>query len=191
MHPAWLRSNFLRLLKILQIKEGRPYFWGEPSLHEAWIICSPHLYFNLKSFIDQNSLQFIRFQCILPDSGVLLSEFRNFYKLKRRGPNFWGESILQKVWITWSHLLYFNFKSFKYSISSSFIRFQCILPHSGILFSEFWNLYKLKRGVCIPFRGNIPLGGNSLFAACYRDVGRKKLLKTVNLWSHQLVVMFW
>ena len=117
MHSAWLRSNFLRLLKILQIKEGGPYFWGEPSLHEAWIICSPHLYFNLKSFIDQTSLQFIRFQCILPDSGVLLSEFRNFYKLKRRGPNFWGESILQKVWITWSHLLYFNFKSFKYSIS--------------------------------------------------------------------------
>ena len=27
--------------------------------------------------------------------------------------------------------------------------------------------------LCIPLRGNIPLGGNNLFAACYRDVGKK------------------
>ena len=31
------------------------------------------------------------------------------------------------------------------------------------------------------FCGNIPFGGNNLFAACYRDVERKKLLKTINL----------
>ena len=29
-------------------------------------------------------------------------------------------------------------------------------------------------GVYISLRGNIPLGGNNLFAACYRNVGRKK-----------------
>ena len=34
--------------------------------------------------------------------------------------------------------------------------------------------------LCIPLRGNIPFGGNNLFAACYRNVGRK-LLKTINL----------
>ena len=84
MHSAWFRSTFLRVLKFLQIKEG--------------------------------------------------------------GPNFWGEPILQKVWIIWSPLLYFNFRSFKYRISSSFIRFQCILHDSGVLFSEPWNFYKLKRG---------------------------------------------
>ena len=31
----------------------------------------------------------------------------------------------------------------------------------------------LKEGLCIPLRGNIPLGGNSLFATCYHDVGKK------------------
>ena len=90
MYSAWFRSTFLRVLKFLQIKEG--------------------------------------------------------------GPNFWGEPILQKVWIIWSHLLYFNFKSFKYSISSSFIRFQCILHDSGILLSESWNLYKFKRADLISRR---------------------------------------
>ena len=37
-----------------------------------------------------------------------------------------------------------------------------------------------KEGVCIPLCGNTPLGGNNLFAACYGNVGRKKLLKTIN-----------
>ena len=45
-------------------------------------------------------------------------------------------------------------------------------------------------GVCMPLCVNIPLGGNNLFAVCYLDVGRKKLLKTFSLWSYQLVVMF-
>ena len=95
---------------------------------------------------DPNSSSFNRFQCILHDSGVLDSEYWNFYNLKRGGPNFCGEPILQKVWIIWSPLLYFNFKSFMDPNSSSFIRFQCILHDSGVLFSESWNFYKLKRG---------------------------------------------
>ena len=36
-------------------------------------------------------------------------------------------------------------------------------------------------GGCIPLCGNIPLGGNNLFAVCYHNVGRKKLLKTFSL----------
>ena len=44
--------------------------------------------------------------------------------------------------------------------------------------------------LCIPVRGNIPLDGNNLFGACYRGIGRKKLLKTFNLWSYHLVIMF-
>ena len=83
MHSAWFRSTFLRVLKFLQIKEGGPNFWGEPILQNVWIIWSPLLYFNFKSFLDPNSSSFIRFQCILYDSGVLLSGFSNFYKLKR------------------------------------------------------------------------------------------------------------
>ena len=76
-----------------------------------------------------------------------------FLQIKEGGPNFWGEPILQKVWIIWSSLLYFNFKSFMDPNSSSFIRSQCILHDWVVLFSEFWNFYKLKRGDLIS-RGN-------------------------------------
>ena len=78
-----MRKTFLRLLKFLQIKEGGPNFWEEPIFENVWIISSDLLYFNFKSFVDPNSWPFIRFQCILYDSGVLLSWFSNFYKLKR------------------------------------------------------------------------------------------------------------
>ena len=83
MHSAWFRSTFLRSSKCVQFKEGEPNFWGEPILEKLWIIWSPLLYFNFKSFVDPNSWSFIRFQCILHDSGVLFSESWNFYKLKR------------------------------------------------------------------------------------------------------------
>ena len=83
MHSAWFRSTFLRVLKFLQIKEGGPNFWGEPILQNVWIIWSPFLYFNFKSFLDAISLSFIRFQCILHDSGVIFAECWNIYKLKR------------------------------------------------------------------------------------------------------------
>ena len=56
---------------------------GEPIFHKVWIIWSPFLYFNFKRFLDPNSLSFIRFQCILHDSGVIFAECWNFYKLKR------------------------------------------------------------------------------------------------------------
>ena len=68
-----------------------------------------------------------------------------FLQIKEQGPNFWGESILQKVWIIWSPLPYFNFKSFAGPNSLSFTRFQYILLDSGALFSESWNFYKLKK----------------------------------------------
>ena len=83
MHSAWFRITFLRVLKFLQIKEGGPNFWGEPILQKVWIIWSPLLYFNFKSFLDPNSPSFIRFQSILHESGRLFSESWNFYKLKR------------------------------------------------------------------------------------------------------------
>ena len=43
------------------------------------------------------------------------------------------------------------------------------------------HIHYTYRPVCIPLRGNISLGGNNLFAACCRDVGRKRLLKAINL----------
>ena len=76
-----------------------------------------------------------------------------FVQIKEGGSNFWREPILQNVWIIWSPLLYFSFKSFLDPNSSSFIRFQSILHQSGRLFSESWNFEKLKRG-------NLISGGN-------------------------------
>ena len=91
--------------------------------------------------MDPNSSSFIRFQCILYDLGVF------FLESPEEGlNNFWGEPVLQKVWIIWSPLLYFNFKSFMDPDSSSFIWFQCIFYDSGELFSESSNFCKLKGG---------------------------------------------
>ena len=84
MHSTWFRSTFLRVLKFLQIKEGGPNFSGELILLKVWVIWTPLMYLNFKSFADQNSSSFIRFQCILHDWGVLFSESWNFNKLKKR-----------------------------------------------------------------------------------------------------------
>ena len=133
MHSAWFRSTFLRVLKFVQIKEGGPNFWGDPILQNVWIIWSPLLIFNLKSFLDSNSSSFIRFQSILHESGGLFSVLK-FLQIKEGGPNFLGEPISQNVWIIWSPLLYFNLKSFLDQNSLTFIAFQCILHDSGVLF---------------------------------------------------------
>ena len=124
----------------LQVKHGGPCFWGKPILQKVWIIRSPLLYFNFKSFKYRTSSSFITFQCLLHDSRVIFSESWNLYKLKR------GEPILQYVSIIWSRHLRLNFKGFMDSNYSSFIRFQGILCDSGVLFSEFSNFRKLKRG---------------------------------------------
>ena len=129
-----------------QLKRRGPNFWGEPILQNVWITWSTLPYFSFKSFMDPNFLSFIRFQCILHDSGILFSESWNFHKLKRGDLISPGEPILQKVWIIWSPLLYLKFKIFLDPNSSSFIRFQCILHGSGVTFSGFWKFYKLKRG---------------------------------------------
>ena len=83
MYSAWFRSTFWRVVKFVQIKEGGPDFLWEPILQNVWIMCSALLFFNFESFLDPNSSSFISFQCILHDSGVLLSGFSNLYKLSR------------------------------------------------------------------------------------------------------------
>ena len=151
--------RFRSVVQFLPIKECGSNFWGEAILQNVWIITSPLLYFNFKSFLDPTSSSLIRFLYILHDLRVLFSELSNFYKLKRGGgggSNFCGETILQEVWTIWSPLLYFNFKSFLDPNSLSFIRFQCILDDSRVLFSELSNFYKLKRGDLIS-------GGNQIW----------------------------
>ena len=96
-------------------------------LQKVWIIWFPLQYFNFKSFMDPNSSSLIRFQCILRDSGSTFLRVFKFLHIKHGGPNFWGEQILQNVWIIWSPLLFSNFKSFLDPNSWSLIRFQHIL----------------------------------------------------------------
>ena len=83
MHSAWLRSPFLRVLKLLEIKERGPNFWGEQIFEKVWIIWSPFFIENFNSFLEPNFSSFIRFQCILHDSGVRFAECCYFYKLKQ------------------------------------------------------------------------------------------------------------
>ena len=84
IYCAWFRSTFRRVLKFVQIKDGRPNFCGEPILQNVWIIWSHFLFSNFKSFLDRNLSSFITFQSILQESGRLSSESWNFLKLKRR-----------------------------------------------------------------------------------------------------------
>ena len=96
MHSAWFRSTFFRVLKFLQIKEGGPNFCWEPILQNVWIIWSPLLDFNFKSFLWPNFLSLIKFQCILHDSGVLLSGSWNLYKAKSGDLISWGNQFCRK-----------------------------------------------------------------------------------------------
>ena len=124
MHSAWFRSTFRRVLKFLQIKEGGPNFWGEPILQNVWIIWSPLLYFNFKSFLDPNSPSFIRFQSILHESGRLFSESWNFYKLKRGDLISRGNQFCRMSELFGPPLLYFSFKRFRDPSSLSFVKYQ-------------------------------------------------------------------
>ena len=141
-------SSFIRFQCIL--RESQVLFWesrnfyklktGDPILQKVSIIWSPLLYFNFKSFMDKNSLSFIRFQCILHDSGVLFGVTLNFFKLKRGNLISGGTQFYGKSKFFCPPLLYFNFKSFMDPISWSFIRFQCILDDSGVPSSESSNV---------------------------------------------------
>ena len=132
-------------------------------MQKVWIICSllpppsplPLLYLNFKSLKNPNSLYFIRFQCILLYLAVCFSEFWNFNKLKRGDQIYWGGGNSAESLNYFRHpppsrpsslLLYFNFKIFKEPNSLSFIRFQCTLHDSGVLFSESLNFSNLRGG---------------------------------------------
>ena len=114
-------------------------------LKNSWIIWSPHLYFNFKTFKDPNSSSFIRFQFVLYDSEEFLSYFWNFYKLKRWDLISGGKQFCIEPELFVSPIYISIFQSFIDQNSSSFVRFQWILHDSGVLFSESSNFYRLKR----------------------------------------------
>ena len=69
----------------------------EPILQKVWIIKSSFPNFNFKIFKDPNSLSYIRFQCILHDSGVRFSVSLNFYILKMGELISWGTNSAQSL----------------------------------------------------------------------------------------------
>ena len=113
-------------------------------MQNVWIIWSPLLFFNLKSSTEPNYSPSITFQCSLHDSGVLISQSWNFYKLNMGDLTFWGNQFCRMSKLFRPPFLYFNLKSSMDPNSSSFIRFQWIMHDSGVLFWEPWYFYKLK-----------------------------------------------
>ena len=146
----WVLNDSPILLSVFwnffKLRRGDLISGAQPILQNGWIIWSPLLYLNSRNLRDSNSLSFIRFQWVLHDSPAFFSIFRIFLKLKRVDLISWGEPILQNDWIICSPLLYFNSRNLRESYSSSFIRFQCFLHDSPLLFSIFWNFLKLKKG---------------------------------------------
>ena len=148
MHSEWFRSNFLKVSKFLQIKQGTLISGGSQFCRKSEFFVPRFCISILKV------LWTLIFHHSLDSSGYcLLQEYVlgvvNFLQIKEGGSNFCGEPVLQKVWIIWFRLLYFNFKRFMETTSASFIRLQCILYDSGVLFSKYWNFYKLRRGSLI------------------------------------------
>ena len=151
---ALLRSTFLRVVKFLQIKERGPNFWDEPILKNVWIIWSPLLYFNFEGFLDPNSSSFIRLQCILHDSGVLFSEFWNFYKLKRGDVISGVNQFCRMSELFGPPFCILILKVFQTQILCHSLDFNLFCTiQEYILFSESSNCYKLNRGDLIS-RGN-------------------------------------
>ena len=87
-----IQEYYSQSLQISADQRGEIQFLGGTSFAEYLNYLVPLLYFNFKSFLDPNSSSFVRFQWILLDSGVLISESWNFYKIKREGGLFSGAS---------------------------------------------------------------------------------------------------
>ena len=98
-----------------KLKRGRLISGGNQFCRKSEFR-SLHLYFNFKSLMDPNSLSFIRFQCILYDSGVPFSEPRNFYKFKRGDLISGGNQFCRKSELFGPPFCISNLKVFKTQI---------------------------------------------------------------------------
>ena len=146
MHSIWLSRYFLIFSKIHQIKEGGRNFFGGTNSAEWLNSLVPTTLFQIWKF---ERAKFFVIHWISVHSTWFTSSlwrFWNFLKLRTEDLISLGEAILQNGWIISFPLLYFNFRSLKDPNSLLFIRFQCILHHSVVLFSGFWNFLKLKTG---------------------------------------------
>ena len=118
----------------------------------------PPFVFQFQSFLDWTIASFIKFQCILHDSGVLYSDQSNPYKLKRGNQNCWGKQFCRMSKLFGPPFYISILKVFSTQLLHSYFRFQWILHNLGVLSSELSNFYKLKRRDLI--------SGGTNFAEC-------------------------
>ena len=131
------QQYFCRFSIFPQIKDG------EPVVQNGKVIWYSILYFNIKYLNDPNFSWFIRFQCILHDSAVLLSVFENFFKLKRGDLISSKEPILENGWLIWSPLLYFNIKLWRTQILPHLLDFNAFYMIQQY-FCNFWKCPQIK-----------------------------------------------
>ena len=109
-----------------------------------------------------------------------------YLQIKGWGPNFCMQPILQKIWIIWSPLLYFIFKGFMDPNSWTFTRSEWILRDWGVLFSNSWNVYKLKSGGGLISGANQLCRKSALFGSAFCISILKVLLTQILLHSLDL-----
>ena len=112
MHSAWFKSSFLRVLKFLQIKEEDPISEGNQFCRKSELFGPLFCISILKVLWTQIDHLLLDFNALCMIQEYFYQSLEICTNQRGGGPNFWGERILQKVWIIWSPILYFNFKSF-------------------------------------------------------------------------------
>ena len=103
------------------------------------------LYFNFKTFKDPNSLSFIRFQCILDDSGEFFSDFWSFYKLKWGHLFSGGNQFCRKSELFGPPFCIWILKVSVSQILCHSLDINAFCLNQDSFFSESSNFYKLRR----------------------------------------------
>ena len=134
MHYISLRRAFLRHLGFLEIKEGDLITGWTQFCRNFGLLDSPYCVSILEVLRTKTELHSLDLSAFCTIQEYLFKTMEV------------STTIPRKVWIIWSHLLYFSFKSFKDLYSSSFIRFQRHLLDWVVSFTDLCIFYKLKRG---------------------------------------------
>ena len=113
-NSTWLSRTFSHIFKISWNWRRRTWFVGEKQFCRRAELFGPPFYISiLKALRTQILCHSLGFNAFCMIQKYFSQTFSNFRKLKREDLISWGKLILQKGWIIWSPLLYFNFKSFE------------------------------------------------------------------------------
>ena len=149
-------KNFLQLKRVDLISLGGPF------LQNGWIIWSPLLYFNFKSWKDSKSLSFVRFQFVRHDTAVFFTFFWNLQRLQNVDLISWGGNELCKM-TEWRICISLAKTSRTEIVSHT----QCLSYDLSLLVSVFQNFEKLKREE--QFCEAVKFSGPTLFYLSFRN----------------------